>query len=94
MENAVIHGTSPLEHGARIRIATREDESCYIISVEDNGVGFQTDDPQKSGVGIENVRTRLHYQCNGRLEIKSGNTGTTATIYIPKEGQKNEGVGA
>lgn len=94
VENAVIHGTSPLEHGARIRIATREDESCYIISVEDNGVGFQTDDPQKSGVGIENVRTRLHYQCNSRLEIKSGNTGTTATIYIPKEGQKNEGVGA
>ena len=93
VENAVIHGVSGYEHGARLSVSSRREDDCYIIEVRDNGRGFDAVKVTK-GVGIDNVRTRLEVQCGGRLEIESSARGTTAVIYIPVRGEADENPGA
>ena len=92
VENAVIHGVSCYDHGARIRISSRTEGACYVVEVSDNGRGFDTAKPT-GGVGIENVRTRLEGQCGGRMDITSTENGTTALIYIPKRGEHHKRTG-
>ena len=85
VENAIIHG---ITGGGTITLSTTSDEDSYIVKVSDDGCGFNegsTDQEKKrTGIGIQNVRTRLEKQCNGTLEIKSGGSGTEITIRIPK----------
>ncbi len=94
VENAVIHGVSKRSGQGKIRITTKEEENRFVIIVADNGPGFDLTAKRK-GVGIENVRSRLKYQCNGMLELTASRAGTIATITIPKtEGTyENSGVG-
>ena len=62
-ENALIHGIGHRKDG-QIRIISRCDGKHYIVQVIDNGTGF---DPtaKTTGVGIDNIRTRLDYFCSG-----------------------------
>ena len=89
VENAVRHGIMPLDMGGIITITTRETEQCYIISITDNGVGFDPSAPEvpgdKAHIGIKNVRERLKRLSGGDLEIRSEQgRGTEAIIRIPK----------
>ena len=79
----MIHGISHRKDG-QIRIISRCDGKHYIVQVIDNGTGF---DPtaKTTGVGIDNIRTRLDYFCGGTLDIQSSPEGTRATVYIPKK---------
>lgn len=52
VENAVIHGVSGYDDGAKIIISSRSDEDDYIVEVSDNGRGFDTEKSTR-GVGIE-----------------------------------------
>ncbi len=91
VENAVKHGVGKKEDGGTVKITTREDDTEYIIVIEDDGIGFDVNEKKNDGkthVGIENVRIRLKAQCNGSLDIKSNKgIGTIATISIPKGGE-------
>lgn len=65
-----------------------ETDEHYCVSVEDDGVGFDTgillDD--RKHVGIRNIRGRLKAMVNGTLEIESNvGVGTKVLIKIPKE---------
>ncbi len=90
VENAVRHGIMPLDMGGIITITTRETEASYIVSITDNGVGFDTkssgiQDDSKEHIGIKNVRERLKRLSGGDLEIRSDpGHGTEAIIRIPK----------
>ena len=88
VENAIKHGLMKLSKGGTIRVVSYETESHYCVSVEDDGVGFDTDvllDKRKH-VGIRNIRGRLKAMVNGTLEIESRvGIGTTVLIKIPKE---------
>ncbi|MBR3538539.1 MAG: histidine kinase, partial [Eubacterium sp.] len=91
VENAVRHGIMPLDMGGIITITTRETEQEYIVSISDNGVGFDTaaqessEDP-KEHIGIRNVRERLRRLSGGSLTIRSEQGhGTEAVIRIPKQ---------
>ena len=87
VENAIIHGIGTLESGGVITISSRKSNDEYIVCVEDNGVGFDTENT-KVGVGLENARTRLELQCGGRLEISSRPGCTRACVFIPeREGE-------
>ena len=92
VENAVIHGISKLEHGALIKISSRCEQDRYIVSVIDNGRGFDNK-TEANGVGLENVRTRLKYQCDGILEIENSKAGTVVRVIIPMGRKENEGIG-
>ena len=95
VENAVRHGVVQREEGGIILITTRETASHYIVSITDNGPGFEPDslaeasDQGRSGgehIGIRNVRERLARLSGGELEIRSTTGyGTEAVIRIPKD---------
>ena len=91
VENAIKHGLMKLQKGGSIRVVSYETEADYYISVEDDGVGFDTgklfDD--KNHIGIRNIRDRLKAMVGGTLDIESTEgLGTKVLITIPKEGKK------
>lgn len=88
VENAVKHGILKKEDPGLLTIRTYETPIDYIVSVEDDGIGFDVKEPwdTRTHVGIENVSKRLEIICNGICDIKSKRgEGTVVTIHIPKE---------
>ena len=88
VENAIKHGLMKLPKGGTIRVVSYETDTHYCVSVEDDGVGFNTSKllDDRKHVGIRNIRERLHAMVNGILEIESTEgVGTTVLIKIPKE---------
>ena len=88
VENAIKHGLMKLQKGGTIRVVSYETDNHYCVSVEDDGVGFDTDVllDERKHVGIRNIRGRLKVMVNGTLEIESTEgVGTKVLITIPKE---------
>ena len=87
VENAVKHGVSKTGHGGTVRLSVKDEGQNILITVSDDGVGFDTD-VQLEGVhiGLENVSKRLSDLCGGRLEVQSMiGKGTEAVVLIPKK---------
>ncbi len=90
VENAIKHGLNPKEEGGFILLRTRRENGGVIITVTDDGVGFDPNaKTDKRSVGLSNVRFRLKEMVNGELYINSvPDVGTTVTIFIPEGGNK------
>lgn len=92
-ENAVRHGVTKLKGGGTVTISSKEEQERFVVTVEDNGSGFDPSSlPQdgRSHIGIENVRSRLAAICGGLLKIDSApGHGTAAIITIPKDGGRS-----
>jgi signal transduction histidine kinase len=60
------------------------DESKLLLIAEDNGKGFEnvTENNAKTGIGLNNVKSRLA-AFNGTINIDSSTNGTTIIIEIP-----------
>ena len=91
VENAVSYGVRKSPNGVgtvTIRSAVHGD---YIeLTVEDDGPGFeyeeQSDEGERSHIGLKNVKQRLRDICNAELVIDSAlGKGTRATILLPKK---------
>ncbi len=84
VENAVKHGICMAENGGTVTIHTQSDGDKIIITIADNGVGFDVNlllDNDEKHIGIQNVRKRLEFMVGGTLEITSvKGEGTTAVI--------------
>lgn len=91
VENAVKHGILPKDDVGTVIIRTYETSTDYVIVIEDDGVGFnvnETQNDERTHVGIDNVTKRLELICNGSCQIKSEKgKGTVVTIHIPKGAQ-------
>lgn len=89
VENAVRHGVMVKEMGGTVVIRAQETKDNWIVSVIDDGVGFDTARPlaaERAHIGIESVRLRVGAMCAGTFEIESTpQCGTRATITIPKK---------
>lgn len=92
LENSIRHGLMPLKSGGRVVVSMYEEEGNYIVKVEDNGVGFNVDNPMpriddyRKHIGLDNIRDRLNMMSHGSLYIESIiDKGTTVTVRIPKE---------
>lgn len=91
VENAIKHGLMKLPKGGSIKVISYETETDYCVSIEDDGVGFDTSKllDEKKHIGIRNIRDRLNVMVGGTLEIKSTQgIGTKVLIKIPKEVKK------
>ncbi|MBR5903635.1 MAG: histidine kinase [Clostridia bacterium] len=91
VENAIKHGLMPLDHGGSIRVCSWETPSHYRVSIEDDGVGFDTAilDTDRKHIGLRNIRGRLETMVDGTLHIESTpGKGTKVLISIPKESCK------
>ena len=75
--------------GGNIKISSYSDENGYYITVEDDGVGFDSTVPKQDGknhIGILNVRRRLETMCSGYLSIESTPmVGTKALVFVPRK---------
>ncbi len=88
VENAIRHGVRVRDEGL-VTVRTWKDLNAHIISITDNGCGFDVkaaEQSDKSHIGIRNVRERLEKMCGGTLTIKSMiGEGTSVLISIPSE---------
>ncbi len=87
-ENAVRHGICKKAGNGTIKISTKELKHSYVVTVEDDGVGFDFREPfstDRAHIGVANVKRRVKELVGGSLELTSEvGKGTTATIIIPK----------
>ena len=78
----------------KIRLALEGDD--VVLEVADEGRGISDDETAKRpagfgalGVGIQGMRERMR-QLGGRLEILSGNEGTTIRAVLPRVGEESD----
>lgn len=97
VENAIKHGVTKKTDGGTVTVTTSEDEHNYIIKIQDDGVGFDVQNPDlkpseaHAHIGVKNVRERLMNMVNAEFIIESQiDVGTCVTIKIPKK--ENESV--
>ena len=91
VENSIRHGVRIREKGL-IKIESFRSKNYHVVSVTDNGVGFDVDFLQQNlnkgnfdeHIGIRNVYQRILTICNGKMEfVSSEKSGTSITIKIP-----------
>ena len=69
-------------------LRSRQEADSIVISVEDNGIGFDPEVPVRQSeehahVGLINVRSRLEKVAGGQMTIQSvPGAGTTVTVRI------------
>ena len=85
VENAVKHAMNPNAGPLTISIRTEQTNAGVLITVEDNGCGFDTNDKTKPHPALDNIENRLKQQCGGTLTIsprKGGGTSVKVTVPI------------
>jgi len=90
VENAIRHGISMTGRQGTVTIKTRERDGNLIISVGDDGKGFDVSAMHFDGVahvGIKNVTDRYQNLLSGSVNIESAiGEGTLVTICFPRRG--------
>ncbi len=89
VENAVRHGIGPRAAGGRVRIASRLDGDVLVLTVADDGVGF---DPVARrgraghGFGLRSAEDRLRVlgPSAGMTIDSTPDHGTTVTLRLPR----------
>lgn len=76
-QNSLKHGNPSL-----ININVEQKESMLMVTIEDNGTGFKTQDPPKQGFGITSMKHRVKL-LSGTIHWRADHNGTTVTIEIP-----------
>lgn len=94
VENAVRYGITKKNDGGTVTVKSQKQNGNIMILIIDDGVGFDVNSTKKEGrshTGINNVRSRLHIQCGGSLEITSNTgVGTKVCITLPERMYSNE----
>ena len=94
VENAVKYGVGNKEEGGTVWIATHKDGDQIVITIRDDGIGFDVDEIehipiQKDGrthIGLSNVKHRIENMVNGTMTIHSRKeTGTVVKITLKAE---------
>lgn len=94
VENAVKYGVGNKEDGGTVCIETRREKNHIIITVRDDGIGFDVDEidqipVQKDGrthIGLSNVKKRLETMVNARMTIHSRKeSGTVVQIILDSD---------
>ncbi len=84
IENSIKHGLEPKIEGGRIDVSAHHIDGFMQVDVRDNGVGFNLH--ANDGVGLANIRERLHLLYGGRAELvieAPVNGGALTSIRIP-----------
>ena len=97
VENALLHGLDMKTKDGKLVIRAVTAEGMLSLSVQDNGRGMTREQIDRllhsevrktrglTAVGVPNVRDRLklYYGDRAGLRYESGETGTTAVVYLP-----------
>lgn len=67
--------------GSKLDVILNFKDDVLEITAKDNGVGFNIDEANKKGIGLQNIKTRVEL-INAEADLKSiPNKGTTLNIY-------------
>lgn len=86
VENAIEHGLEPKIGGGRLRVQARRAPPGWLLRVEDDGLGLRAG--HADGVGLANLRRRLHLQHGdaARLTLEPRpEGGTVAEVSFASE---------
>lgn len=92
VENAVKYGVGNKEEGGTVKIETAREDDHIVITVTDDGVGFDADKIEeiptqadgRTHIGLSNVKNRLKAMVNADMTIYSRReTGTVVRIILP-----------
>jgi LytS/YehU family sensor histidine kinase len=84
VENAVKHGIHRSPTGGVIAVRARRDAERLCVEVADTGPGFQS--LSGKGIGLANIRARLHALFGDRAHLSLGAnapSGVVASIVVP-----------
>ena len=85
VENAVRHGIEPQVYGGQVTITFSKTENQLVVTVADNGCGYNS--TLREGLGLRNVRARLlaHYGSHAQLNLYAPQQGRgmIAQLYLP-----------
>ncbi len=87
VENAILHGIRPKVGGGTVTISLREEAEAWVVTVADDGVGFDPDAPPEGerSVGLPNVKKRLAQFSGCHMHIVSApGRGTTVCLSLHK----------
>ena len=75
-------------NASRLDISLMRDEGNISLTIEDNGKGFDTTNPERyTGMGLNNMRARISF-LKGKIELDSHvGRGTLVSAYIPLAGK-------
>ena len=93
-ENAIVHGLKGMEGEKRLRITIARENNLTIISVEDNGPGFNARRALKKGTGLgiisqtiavtnECNKQKMRFEISNREDSNNQIIGCKATLKIP-----------
>ena len=99
IENAIIHGLSPLTEARQLIVKISPSPSGLYCQVMDNGVGIlaaqaHVQDKERKSYGMKLVRQRLdllglnsdkHFSIQDRSQLQPPSQGTLVTLTIPTE---------
>lgn len=88
VENAIKHGLEPKIEGGRVDVSAAREHGCLTLIVSDTGLGLEQGQPPKTsgGVGLANVRERLHalYGARASLDLQPNHPcGLRAVLTLP-----------
>jgi two-component system LytT family sensor kinase len=86
LENAIRHGVTPLSGRGRIVIASHREGDDLVLEIRDNGAGLPAGANYREGVGLRNIRERVHqlYGARARFSLTPvAGGGTAATLRLP-----------
>ena len=95
VENAVKHGLLEKKQGGTVTIVTYKENDKIIISIQDDGVGFNTKEfwagfENRKSVGMKSAIFRLENEMNAECQIESSmqeeSSGTRIKIILPEKG--------
>jgi two-component system LytT family sensor kinase len=87
VENAIRHGVGRSEQSLTIRIAASDRDGAMEIQVEDDGDAPAPPARGKTGLGLANVRARLHAHFGDKAGLEAGpipGRGFRATLHLPR----------
>src|SRR5882762_1933448 len=88
VENAIRHGIANLPEGGVIGLTVRRDADSVSILVENS---FDPDTPSaiKTGLGLDNVRRRLHARYGDNANVAYGADGNLFSVSLRLPAQQN-----
>lgn len=68
---------------SRVSIELIQHEAELILLIEDNGIGFDSNNPENQGIGLKNIATRVEYLNGSVIFDSSPNRGTSVVVEVP-----------
>jgi len=86
VENAIKHGLEPKPEGGTLSVKAEIVHGKLAVTVADTGLGFGKAATAGTGIGLDNIRERLHllYGSKAALAVRENRpSGTVVTITVP-----------